>query len=161
MTTEEFKTEAERLRPRLMELANRYADDEETAEDLVQDALLKLWKMCGKLHVPMDALASVVVRNLCINHVNRRHFHAKMAVMELSDDGDSTTDDWRIERMMAIVDALPDFQQTLLRLRHIDGMETKELARLLDMTETAVRQALSRARRSVRMEYRRNQNEDE
>lgn len=69
-------------------------------------------------------------------------------------DADTDTDNHeRIERMMAVVDTLPDAQQTLLRLRHMQGMEMKKLASLLQMNETAVRKALSRARMAVKEQY--------
>ena len=55
--------------------------------------------------------------------------------------------------MMAVVDSLPELQQTILRLRHMQGMEMKELAALLQMNEAAVRKALSRARMAVRDKY--------
>ena len=56
----------------------------------------------------------------------------------------------RIERMMTIVEGLPNVPQTILRLRHMEGMEMKDIARLLQMEEAAVRKALSRARQTVR-----------
>jgi RNA polymerase sigma-70 factor (ECF subfamily) len=54
---------------------------------------------------------------------------------------------------MQVVDSLPELQQTILRLRHMQGMEMKELAAMLQMNEAAVRKALSRARMAVRDLY--------
>ena len=62
-------------------------------------------------------------------------------------------DDERIERMMAVVSTLPDLQQTILRLRHREGMEMNEIADLTGSSEVAVRKALSRARQAVRQKY--------
>ena len=81
MTQEEFKEEAQRLRPRLMLTARRYLGDDD-AEDTVQDALLRLWQMVGELRQPFDALALRLTRNLCIDQVRRR----KPTVM-LTDSG--------------------------------------------------------------------------
>lgn len=149
MTQEEFKEEAQRLRPRLMLTARRYLGDDD-AEDTVQDALLRLWQMVGELRQPLDALALRLTRNLCIDQVRRR----KPTVM-LTDSGrtDETGDDERIERMMAVVSTLPDLQQTILRLRHLEGMEMNEIADLTGSSEVAVRKALSRARQAVRQKY--------
>ena len=161
MTQEEFKEEAQRLRPRLMLTARRYLGDDD-AEDTVQDALLRLWQMVGELRQPFDALALRLTRNLCIDKVRRR----KPTVM-LTDSGgtdqadgdadsdgtDETGDDERIERMMAVVSTLPDLQQTVLRLRHLEGMEMNEIADLTGSSEVAVRKALSRARQAVRQKY--------
>ena len=150
MTQEEFKDEAQRLRPRLMLTARRYLGDDD-AEDTVQDALLRLWQMVGELRQPFDALALRLTRNLCIDKVRRR----KPTVM-LTDSGGTDQadgDDERIERMMAVVSTLPDLQQTILRLRHLEGMEMNEIADLTGSSEVAIRKALSRARQAVRQKY--------
>ena len=150
MTQEEFKEEAQRLRPRLMLTARRYLGDDD-AEDTVQDALLRLWQMVGELWQPFDALALRLTRNLCIDKVRRR----KPTVM-LTDSGGTDQadgDDERIERMMAVVSTLPDLQQTILRLRHLEGMEMNEIADLTGSSEVAIRKALSRARQAVRQKY--------
>ena len=149
MTQEEFKEEAQRLRPRLMLTARRYLGDDD-AEDTVQDALLRLWQMVGELRQPLDALALRLTRNLCIDQVRRR----KPTVMLTDSDGtDETGDDERIERMMAVVSTLPSLQQTILRLRHLEGMEMNEIADLTGSSEVAIRKALSRARQAVRQKY--------
>lgn len=150
MTQEEFKEEAQRLRPRLMLTARRYLGDDD-AEDTVQDALLRLWQMVGELRQPFDALALRLTRNLCIDKVRRK----KPTVM-LTDSGETDqaeNDDERIERMMAVVSTLPDLQQTILRLRHLEGMEMNEIADLIGSSEVAIRKALSRARQAVKQKY--------
>ena len=150
MTQEEFKEEAQRLRPRLMLTARRYLGDDD-AEDTVQDALLRLWQMVGELRQPFDALALRLTRNLCIDKVRRK----KPTVMltDSGETGEADDNDERIERMMAVVSTLPDLQQTILRLRHLEGMEMNEIADLTGSSEVAIRKALSRARQAVRKVY--------
>ena len=150
MTQEEFKEEAQRLRPRLMLTARRYLGDDD-AEDTVQDALLRLWQMVGELRQPFDALALRLTRNLCIDKVRRK----KPTVMltDSSETDQAENDDERIERMMAVVSTLPDLQQTVLRLRHLEGMEMNEIADLIGSSEVAIRKALSRARQAVKQKY--------
>ena len=150
MTQEEFKEEAQRLRPQLMLTARRYLGDDD-AEDTVQDVLLRLWQMVGEMRQPFDALALRLTRNLCIDKVRRK----KPTVM-LTDSGETDqaeNDDERIERMMAVVSTLPDLQQTVLRLRHLEGMEMNEIADLIGSSEVAIRKALSRARQAVKQKY--------
>lgn len=150
MTQEEFKEEAQRLRPRLMLTARRYLGDDD-AEDTVQDALLRLWQMVGELRQPFDALALRLTRNLCIDQVRRRKPTVVLTDSGGTDQADG--DDERIERMMAVVSTLPDLQQTILRLRHLEGMEMNEIADLTGSSEVAIRKALSRARQAVRQKY--------
>jgi RNA polymerase sigma-70 factor (ECF subfamily) len=150
MTQQEFKDEAQRLRPRLMLTARRYLGDDD-AEDTVQDALLRLWQMVGELRQPFDALALRLTRNLCIDKVRRKKATVTLTANGETDEADD--DDERIERMMAVVSTLPDLQQTILRLRHLEGMEMNEIADLTGSSEVAIRKALSRARQAVRQKY--------
>jgi RNA polymerase sigma-70 factor (ECF subfamily) len=150
MTQDEFKEEAQRLRPRLMLTARRYLGDDD-AEDTVQDALLRLWQMVGELRQPFDALALRLTRNLCIDQVRRRKPTVVLTDSGGTDQADG--DDERVERMMAVVSTLPDLQQTILRLRHLEGMEMNEIADLTGSSEVAIRKALSRARQAVRQKY--------
>ena len=63
MTADEFEKEALSLRPALTAMAARWLGGTDCAEDLVQDAMLKLWAMCAELHSPMAPLARVLVHN--------------------------------------------------------------------------------------------------
>lgn len=154
MTVDEYNREASRLRPILVATAHRYLNDADGAEDIAQDVLLRLWQMCPQLKIPIDALAQVLVRNLCIDHLRRQK--PREGIEALPPDATThseTAEHERIERMMQIVESLPDVQQTILRLRHMEGMEMKDIARLMQMEEPAVRKALSRARQAVRNHF--------
>ena len=50
---------------------------------------------------------------------------------------------------MNILKTLPFMQQTIIRLRHMEGMEMKDIAELTGSTEVAVRKTLSRARKAI------------
>ncbi len=152
MTNEEFKDEARRLRPKLLEVARRYLGDED-AEDTVQDALLRLWQMLDQLHLPLDALASVLTRNLCIDRLRRLHPQVTLKEDLERTESEAPPTDERIDRMMSVIATLPPLQQTILRLRHMEGMEMGQIAALIGSSEVAIRKALSRARQSVREQY--------
>ena len=130
MTQEEYKEEVRRIRARLLTIARRYLDDDD-AEDVVQDVLLRLWQMHERLRPPIEGLATVLTRNICIDLLRRRRnsVSCQTLAIEAPEVGQSE----RLERLMAVVDRLPDVQQTLLRLRHMQGMEMKELATLPDL----------------------------
>lgn len=138
------------MRPQLINQARRYLADTDDAEDVVQDALLRLWLIRSQLQVPMERMAAVVVRNLCVDHLRRRK--PRVPVDQLPEQEQPTADE-RIDRILAIVDMLPPLQQTILRLRHMEGMEMADIAELTGSNEVAVRKALSRARQAVREKY--------
>ena len=152
MTKSEYEIAMQQLRPALLAEANRYLGDVDNAEDMVQDAMMRLWQMCAQLQSPVDGLARVLVRNLCLDAIRRRKPRETIESLpsEISSVNSEKMEHERIERMMAIVENLPDVPQTILRLRHMEGMEMKDIARLLQMEEAAVRKALSRARQTVR-----------
>lgn len=159
MEAETFQQEATRLRPRLLLLARRYVGCEEESEDIVQDCLLKMWTIRDRLSLPFDALAAAIVRNLCIDRLRSRRFDVDMEDAEGRTTEQDDSQQERIDRVMDIVRTLPDMQQVILRLRHIDGMEMREIAQLTGCTEVAVRKALSRARMAVKTQYMRRKKE--
>ena len=61
--------------------------------------------------------------------------------------------DERYEKVIALIDTLPTMQQTIMRLRHMEGMEINDIAKLTGSKETAVRKALSRARHAIKNQF--------
>lgn len=146
MTSQQFQDDIERLRPRVLKTALRYLKDVDEAEDVAQDVMLKLWSICDELRPPIDRLAHVMTKNLCLDSIRHRRPSGNADQLSAEEDDD----DGRIEVMMRAVNALPPMQQTILRLRHEEGMETGDIALLMGTTEAAVRKTLSRARMAVR-----------
>ena len=153
MTIDEYTKEAQRLRPLLKKTAMRFLHSEKDADDIVQDALLRLWQMHNTLHLPIESLAIVIVRNLCISHLRKQKKQYVHLSDKIADINENNATAERIERVMGIIDNLPDIQQTLLRLRHMDGMDSRSIAQMTGSSDTAVRKALSRARIAVREQY--------
>lgn len=145
MTTEEFKSEAKTIRPQLLNLARRHLGDTYDAEDVVQDALLRLWQIHEQLRSPLERMALVVTRNLAIDYIRRRRPTETLELME----EDESQEDSRTERVLRIIATLPPMQQTILRLRHMEGWEMVDIAELIGSNEVAVRKSLSRARKAV------------
>ena len=152
MTQEEYKEEARRLRPQLLQTARRYLINDDDAEDTVQDVLLRLWQMVDALRMPIDALAAVLVRNFSIDRQRRNQRPTQVLTSAYEQAEESETDE-RIERVLAMIETLPTMQQTILRLRHIEGMGMKEIAELTGSSEVAIRKTLSRARLALKQQY--------
>ena len=55
-----------------------------------------------------------------------------------------------VSQVMHIMELLPGLQQTILRMKHVDGFEVKEIAELTGSSPEAVRVNLSRARKKVK-----------
>ena len=150
MTQTEFTQEVRRMRPMLVNTALRIVGNADEAEDVVQDALLRLWTIHDRVD-NLPGMARVVVRNLSLDLV--RHRPQLVGIDNVLED-DGAEDDSRIEQMMTLINDLPTRQQTILRLRHVQGFSMQDIAQLVGSSEAAVRQSLSRARRTVRRRMR-------
>jgi RNA polymerase sigma factor (sigma-70 family) len=148
MTTEAFQQQAGELRKQLVSIAHKYMGNTDEAEDIAQDAMVKLWLMREQLTLPIAGMASIVTRNLCIDALRKKH--QTIDIAQLPDEADFSDDGEQIEQLLKVIDSLPSTQRTILRMRHLQGMEMREIALLLGSTEVAVRKTLSRARKVVR-----------
>lgn len=159
MTAEDFKQETERIKSILTEMAQRFLHNKEDAEDIVQDVLIKLWGMREELQRPMIALARVLTRNLCIDHLRRHPVLLELNAVNAQEGTSSSSQGEMIERMMNVVDHLPPKQQLVLRLRHMNDMSFAEISQLTGDSEANVRQILCRARQNVKAIYCKNKNQ--
>ena len=148
MTTEAFQQQAGELRKQLVSIAHKYMGNTDEAEDIAQDAMVKLWLMREQLTLPIAGMASIVTRNLCIDALRKKH--KTIDIAHLPDEADFSDDGEQIEQLLKVIDSLPSTQRTILRMRHLQGMEMREIALVLGSTEVAVRKTLSRARKVVR-----------
>lgn len=149
MTDEEYKQEASTLRPMLIRMAETLLKNGDDAADAVQDVLLKLWDMREELRCPMAPLARVLLRNLCIDRLRQHRSSVITTEVELQSQPPDVEKDELREQLMAVIDTLPARQQVVIRLRHIEGMDFEAISNLTGCSVEAVRQTLSRARRTV------------
>lgn len=160
MERQQFEIEAQRIRPALLRMANRYMEDTDEAEDVVQDVLLKLWFLREKLdrYRSVDALAIVITKHLCINKLRGIRVETVDLQQGLSIDGGEKADKRLLENeemqeVLQAIATLPDLQQAVLRMKHIEGFEVEEIARITGSTPVAVRTNLSRARKRIREQF--------
>ena len=142
--------EVKAVRPTLLSVARGILGSDEEAEDVVQDAMLRLWQLRDEPIRNVRGFARVVVRNLSLSKVRQRRVTVDIARADVANDDESeSAKNEQIDRMMKLVDALPTMQQTVLRMRHMQEMTMADIASLIGTSEAAVRQSLSRARRSI------------
>jgi len=148
------------MRPALLRLAMHYTEDTDEAEDIIQDVLLKLWFLRERLddYRSIDALAVVITKHLCINRKRSRHLDTVVLEEGLDIGMEDSPErilikEERMEELLALISTLPNLQQAILRMKHIEGFEVEEIARLTGSTPVAVRTNLSRARKKVREQF--------
>ena len=152
MEQEQFKKEILPLREKLFLYARRLLDNPEDAEDVMQEVFLKLWYMRGELdyYNNVMALSVQITKHLCLNRMKvreRTEGEAASTPYTQLEQKDS------LEHVMRLINKLPGLQQTILRMKHVDGFEVEEIAGLTGSTPEAVRMNLSRARKRVREQF--------
>jgi RNA polymerase sigma-70 factor (ECF subfamily) len=157
MEQEQFKREILPLREKLIFYAQQLLNDKNDAEDVIQEVFLKLWYMREDLNSDhnIPALSITMTKHLCLNLLKgsqrkKEELNENIIVNEtLSPDYQLEQKD-EVEQVMLIINRLPDLQQTMLRMKHVDGFEIEEIAGIIGSTQEAVRMNLSRARKKVR-----------
>lgn len=156
MTVTEFEILAQRLRGQMLTLAKGLLTSDDDASDAVQDTMMKLWLSRTRLEQARsaDALCITICRNLCIDRLRSRRNECGNEIPEIADASLSALD-----RMVEqdnnrlaenIIASLPDGLQLILRMKHIEGLEVSQIARITGSSEASVRVSLSRARKRVR-----------
>jgi RNA polymerase sigma-70 factor (ECF subfamily) len=154
MTREQFielvKAEQEALRRFLLTLCCGNADE---ADDLAQESLVKAYlssadyKDKGKFHSWLYKIAY----NTFIS--SRRQASQTTSLDELTDRPDTSLSpdrNYRYQHLYAALRELQPKERTALVLFYMDDRSTKEIAQIIDTTEAAVRQQLSRGRQHLK-----------
>ena len=164
MNNHEFEIFARECRDELLAIACRLLRHRDDAEDAVQETLLKLYAMrhdLAKYH-SVEALARVVVRHISLNYLRSQRRHPTLT-LRADYEGDAPPDselkEEAIKSLLRAIDQLPSKQQMILRLRHIEEMDTDDIARIANMSIDAVYQNLSRARRAILQRFKHNNDE--
>lgn len=154
-----FKDKILPLRARLIKYANSVLADNNEAEDIVQEAFIKIWRSKAQMekHPNVESLAYVVTKNLALNRkkvLDRKTSYA-FENMATEEGQPATTDEQgdKTKTILKIVETLPSLQRSIFTLKHIEGYETEEIAQITGSTIEAVRMNLSRARKRIRDIY--------
>jgi len=144
------------FKDKLFRLAKRILVSSDEAEDAVQEVYLKLWK--GKESIKNyknpEAFAITMIKNYCLDRLkskqasNLKIVHSNFQNSENLERQLEANDG--VELVFRIMESLPEQQKIILQLRDVEELEFAEIAKILDSNETAIRVALSRARKTVR-----------
>lgn len=156
MEKSEFITLIMPFKDKLYRLAKRILVSKDEAEDAVQEVFLKLWN--GKKNIENyknpEAFAITMTKNYCLDRLkskqasNLKIVHNNYQTSENIEKKIEANDG--VEIVFKIMETLPEQQRIVLQLRDVEQFEFSEIAQMLDSNETAIRVALSRARKTVR-----------
>lgn len=151
-----FRTLVDRHHAVMFRIGWRMLGQRAEAEDIVQDALTRLWVNAATLDPRRGAggwLHRVTV-NLCLDRLRRRRFVADVPVPDRADDAAPADVEMDRARLAALtsscVAALPDRQRAAIVLTYFENLSNNDAATALDLNLKAFESLLLRARSTLR-----------
>lgn len=157
MKQQAFLEKINPVKNKMYRLALRLLISKEAAEDATQEVIFKLWARKDKLkdYTNVEAFAMRTTKNYCLDELKAKKnnnlrivhqnyenkSHSLQKELELKDE---------LNWVEKIVNELPEQQKIVFQLRDIEQLEFEEIVEITKMKSTAVRVALSRARKKIR-----------
>ena len=143
--------------PRVLSLATRMLGDPVEAEDVAQEAMLRVWKQAPKWRpgqARFDTWLHRVGLNLCYDRLRRRRETPVETIPERVDDGPAPDRGLLAAetsaRVQTVLMKLPERQREAIVLCHYQELGNIEAAKLMEISVEALESLLSRGRRSLR-----------
>ena len=157
MTQTEFLNIVMPFKDKVFRLAKRLLVSTEEAEDATQEVLIKLWNNKSKIeeYKNVEAFSMTMTKNFCFDKLKSKQAQ-NLKIVHSNYEEKGTPLQKQIELndsvnwVAKIIEDLPEQQKMIIQLRDIEAYDYDEIAKMLDMNNTAVRVNLSRARKTIR-----------
>ncbi len=158
--------------PRILGLAMRLLHDRAAADDVAQEAFVRVWRVAGRWQpgtARFDTWLHTVVLNLCRDRLRRRRavsgdMVSGDAVPDMADpapDAEASLLDAEHDRTVAAAIArLPERQREAILLVHYQDLSGAQAAAVLDVSIEALESLLARGRRTLRARLSLSQEDD-
>jgi RNA polymerase sigma-70 factor (ECF subfamily) len=145
------------FKDKVFRLAKRLLVSREEAEDATQELIFKLWKNKSKIgnYKNVEAFAMTMTKNYCYDRLKSKQasnltlVHSNYKEKETSLDKKLEYQD-SVNQVHQLIEKLPENQKIIIQLRDVEQYDFEEICKMVDMKPTAVRVALSRARKTIR-----------
>jgi RNA polymerase sigma-70 factor (ECF subfamily) len=151
-----FRQLSRRHVPAMVGLARRVLGNAADAEDVVQEAMLRVWTHAPRWQ-PLAAFRTWLTRvvvNLCLDRKRRKPWVDLDTAGEIADPAPSIPEvaeqNERERALTAAISELPDRQRTAIVLTYSEGMTNAQVAEVLDTSVSAVETLLIRGKKSLR-----------
>ncbi len=149
-----FAMLARRHTERFYRLAYRYMQQREAAEDIVQEAFLKLWEDPGKWKPDRNSQFTTwfyrVVVNLCLDWQKKKRPVELDEAVTLTDPGEAPdvviSRNQQYKLLETEIAHLPERQRTALNLCFAEGLTNQEAAEVMGLNLKALQSLIMRAK---------------
>ncbi|MFC2969848.1 RNA polymerase sigma factor [Acidimangrovimonas pyrenivorans] len=145
-----------RLAPRALGYAQRVLGDRAEAEDVVQEAMLRLWRMAPDWRqgeAKVSTWLYRVVANLCTDRLRKARTVGLDAAPEVEDGQPGAVARLeqadRVRALDAALAKLPERQRQAVVLRHLEGLSNPEIAEVMEIGVEAVESLTARGKRAL------------
>lgn len=149
-----------RLTPMALRVARRMLGDWAEAEDVAQEAMMRLWRIAPEWRqgeAKVTTWLYRVVTNLATDRLRKRKgYRQGIGLEEAPEVADAAPDvetrmmdGDRAEALQAALDQLPERQRQAVVLRHIEGLSNPEIAAVLEIGVEAVESLTARGKRAL------------
>jgi RNA polymerase sigma-70 factor (ECF subfamily) len=145
-----------RLAPRAYAQAYRMLGIAAEAEDVAQDAMMRVWKIAPEWRTGEAKVTTWLYRvtaNLCTDRLRKTRSTSLDAIDEPIDPSPSAADEMqdnaRRDALQSALMELPERQRQAVVLRHIDEMPNPQIADVMDISVDAVESLTSRGKRAL------------
>ena len=153
-----FSVLVQRHNERFYRLAYRYLQSKESAEDIVQDAFLKLWEDPSRWQAQRNNKFTTwfyrIVVNLCLDWQKKKRPVELDDEASLADQRESIDDSMiraegqrKLEKAIAV---LPERQRTALNLCFDEGLSNQEAADVMGVNLKALQSLIMRAKTTLK-----------
>jgi RNA polymerase sigma factor (sigma-70 family) len=152
-----FASVVEAQSPKLYRIGYRMLGDATEAEDIAQEALLRLWDHAAGWRGDGPGIAAWLHRvamNLCLDRLRRRKFGSDEDVPERADDAPGADEQMDEAQMraatIAAIGALSERHRAAIVLTYYEELSNADAATALEMNVKAFESLLLRARSALR-----------
>lgn len=133
----------------LCRFAHKYFDEKEEAEDIVQETMVKMWEQRNKLEINnLKTYLFSAVKNSCLNRLKhlvvvQKHNETtaiEIKLIELEYDNEFFDEETKIleRKVFEAIEDLPEQCGKIVKLKYIDGMKSKDIAIMTNLSPRTV-----------------------
>ena len=127
------------------------------AEDVAQEALLRLWNYCERLSADrnLEALAVKVAKNVCVDlYKNRNTYEDEITADVASPPSQSADAELHAKEVMQKIDEamerLNPRERDLLKAQQLEGKSAEEISEQTGIPKSSVKSMISMARKKLK-----------